>query len=803
MPEVITYTIDMLTQRNTEVMPKEVSALNTYWLIHYLQENHPDLDLDNAIEQISQMFPCYVENLKSGQIEQVRLEHLQTPRYWFSHRFVKAFFDAIQEHIPDPRLGYKVGSTIYKTQPMLKTALGIPLLGTHGVASKVSKEAAKYNRTKQYTVKQLAKGVVDIRITHNPGIVVGEFTMQWNAGCFASYARLAGATDISVTLHCIDAGPDNPDDDRCAIWDFELRFQEPGPLVRITKAILSNVPWIKKLIERADAVENDHQEQILDRDNIINKRTSDLATANEAMSREIAERKLAEEALLQSQLQLQRYIAAIDDIGIGLWLVDADYKISLMNQTLINWFGNHCGNSCHLVLMGRNTPCPYCLLQDVINKGENARYCPAIEDGRIFEIVATPVTNNDGTVSSMEIIRDITEQKTQEDERLQTSKQKEQLIKLTSLKTMAGAVAHRFNNAMMGVQGNLEIMKSRFSVDSKEYQMAFDAFQAAQGASQIGSMMLSYVGQRVLQLEEMSLVDIARESVSELESSLQPSFSLEFIPPKHNLYCSIDPSQIKKVFQSILTNARESLGDESGIIEISFGLEHVAKESLPLFFQEEKHEDDCLYAFCQIKDSGHGISQENIQQIFEPFYSTRLVGRGLGLALSGGIIQTHGGAITIESTVGAGSTVRILLPSITLSPQKFTISSDSNSVAAVPLSGDVLLADDEPIILMTIQLMLEDIGFTVHTAVDGREAVGKFREEGRQFCAVILDILMPEMTGIEAMKEIKEIDPDIPVLLISGYSEDEAPFQEITPDAFMVKPVQQSDMKSKLEDLLS
>ncbi len=403
----------------------------------------------------------------------------------------------------------------------------------------------------------------------------------------------------------------------------------------------------------------------------VEERTAELAKANKTMAVEIAERKLAEEALLQSQGQLQRYITAIDDIGLGLCVIDADYSVPVMNRTLIGWFGDHLGKSCHLAIMGQESPCSHCKLNDVIEHGNKVRYYPTMADGRTFEIVATPISNSDGTISKMEIIRDITEQKAQKEQRLKVSRQKEQLKKLASLKTMAGAIAHRFNNAMTGVQGNLELMTFSLPEDSDEYQMASRALQAARGASQVGSMMLSYVGQKPLQLEEVSLTDFVREIVTALKSSFQPSISLKFSPPDQPLYCSIDPFQMQEVLKSILTNAVESLDGGSGIIEITFGVDYVTAGSFPLFFQENNLQDG-MYVFCQIKDSGHGVSPENIQQVFEPFYTTRFVGRGLGLALTVGIMQTHRGAITIESIPDRGSTVSVLLPSISSSTQKST-----------------------------------------------------------------------------------------------------------------------------------
>ena len=662
-----------------EVMVKEVSALNTYWLLQYLQDRHPDLDWEDLLARISLAFPCFVENLKTGTVEQVGLEHLQNPRYWFSHRFVKALHDLIQERIPDPSLGFKIGCSIYKSQPILKTAIGIPLLGIDRVAQKVSREAAKYNRTKQYRVQRLEKGLVQIRIIHNPGIVVGEFTMQWNAGCFYSYARLAGATDISVDLRCIDPGPGNPEDTRRAIWDFEIHYKEPGLLKRLAKAALLNLPWIKQLTERAEAVEDEHQQQILDRDNIIRKRTAELVKANDTMRIEIAERKRAEEALLQSRGRLQRYITAIDDIGLGLCVINADYRFRIMNKTMIGWFGDHRGERCHKTIMGRDRPCPHCKLREVIVQAKKVRYQTTIADGCSFELVATPLSNNDGTISMMVIFRDITEQKQQEHRRLELSRQEEQLQKLASLKTMAGAIAHRFNNAMVGVQGNLEMLTLTLPDDSREQLMALHAFQAAKGASQVGSMMLRYVGQHPLTLEKVSLVDIAGEAVSNVKHLCSASTALHIIPPPDDLFCSMDGQQIKEVVISILTNGMEALENSSGTIEISFGTDYFTPDSFPIFFQNTNLQDG-MYSFCQIKDSGQGVNPENLSKVFEPFYSTRFVGRGLGLALAAGIMQTHHGAITFDSATGTGTTVRILLPALGCPAQRTTaVSGDTIS----------------------------------------------------------------------------------------------------------------------------
>jgi len=424
---------------------------------------------------------------------------------------------------------------------------------------------------------------------------------------------------------------------------------------------------------------------------------------------------------------------------------------------------------------------------------------------RLWVLDTTTIIRNDqGEITHyLGYLVNISKQKRQEQIVLESAMQQEHLKRFKSLKTMAGAIAHRFNNSMMAVQGNLELMALTLPAGSNEYKMASDAAQAAKGASQVGSMMLSYVGQQPLKLQTVSLGTLVRESVTTLKSLLLSSISLQFTLPDQPLYCSVDQQQIKEVIASIFTNAVESLGDNRGTIEITFGTDYFTTDSFPIPFQNDNLLDG-VYTFCQIKDSGHGINPKDLSQIFEPFYSTRFVGRGLGLALTVGIMQSHHGAITVKSIPNQGTTVRLLLP--TVSPTQQVIPSDDLQGQAIQLSGNILLADDEEMVLDVGKKMLEILGFTVHTAMDGQEAVDKICENGIDFCAVVLDISMPEMDGIEAMKAIKKSDTTLPILLSSGYSEDDLPFKEgegSKPDGFLRKPFELSDMRKSLEKLLS
>lgn len=284
-------------QHIPQVMAMEVSALNTYWLVEYLRRYHPDIDVSKLISQVTLSSPCYVRNLQTDEIEEVTLLHLQEPRYWFSNDFVQAIHNLIVEHIPDPRLGYKMGSTLYKTQPLIRTTIGISLLGIHRLAAKVSKEAAKYNRTKQYTIIETGDGFITMRVTHDPGIAVSEFTMQWNAGCLASYGRLAGATNIEISVNRKKPDPKAQAEPKQIIWDLKLTYREPPLFIRLCKALMLCFPWIRKLSEQAEAAEAEHQDQIVNRDKIIQQQTDRLVNIQQNLidqERRNIEQKLAQ-----------------------------------------------------------------------------------------------------------------------------------------------------------------------------------------------------------------------------------------------------------------------------------------------------------------------------------------------------------------------------------------------------------------------------------------------------------------------------------------------------------------------------
>lgn len=305
---------------STEQMPmeKQVSSLNTLWLIECLRTYHPEVDMHRLVEDTFARGPFFIKNLHTDHCEAVTVCHLESTDYWFSNLFMVAFYCSIEEHCADPDFAFKCGSTFYKSQSSLKTAIGVPLIGPYQLIKKIVRENDKYNRTKTAVIRSLSKGYAVVRLIHKPNIIMTDFALKWHLGLFKSYAGLAGVTNIKVRAICIERGPLLYGDPGQAVYDFEITFRDPGFLWRIWKRMLYALPAVRELIDDAEQIQASHNEEILNRDTIISERTAALVKANETMRVEIAERKRTEKALLQSQGRLQRFITAIDDLGLGL-----------------------------------------------------------------------------------------------------------------------------------------------------------------------------------------------------------------------------------------------------------------------------------------------------------------------------------------------------------------------------------------------------------------------------------------------------------------------------------------------------
>jgi CheY-like chemotaxis protein len=234
-----------------------------------------------------------------------------------------------------------------------------------------------------------------------------------------------------------------------------------------------------------------------------------------------------------------------------------------------------------------------------------------------------------------------------------------------------------------------------------------------------------------------------------------------------------DPSQLRQLILNMVTNASESLGEESGVIFVSTGVVHCDVAHLQSC-DVSTASGEGLYVFVEVSDTGCGMDEETRRRVFDPFFSTKFTGRGLGLAAVLGIVRGHGGAVRIDSQIGRGTTIRVLLPA--LEPEATSRRSMPADRAAEAgrrpeFSGTVLLVDDEEPVRALGRRMLERLGLGVITAADGEQAVATFKRRRAEISCLVLDLTMPRMDGEAALEQIRRLDEQVPVVMSSGYDE--------------------------------
>jgi two-component system cell cycle sensor histidine kinase/response regulator CckA len=367
------------------------------------------------------------------------------------------------------------------------------------------------------------------------------------------------------------------------------------------------------------------------------------------------------------------------------------------------------------------------------------------------------------------LIQDISERRRAEAEREKMETQNRQLQKSESLGRMAGAIAHNFNNHLAAVMLNLELALQELPPNAGPGANLSDALQSARKAAGISTQMLTYLGQTHSRLEHLDLSGICRRSLPLLQATLPKAVVLETDLSAPGPVINANASQIQQVLTNLLTNAWEASHKGSGAIRLT--VNQVSATAIPAVrrFPIDWQPRDPAYACLEVADSGCGIATGDIEKLFDPFFTSKFVGRGLGLAVVLGIVREHGGCITVESEVGQGSVFRVFLP-VTAA----AVSPKPSPVVPVPRSagyGTVLVIEDEWALRVTVTRALQLKGFTVFAAADGVEGVELFEQHRDEIQCVLCDLTMPRMDGWETLTALRQLAPGLPVILSSGYDD--------------------------------
>ncbi|MBI5014508.1 MAG: response regulator [Deltaproteobacteria bacterium] len=507
-----------------------------------------------------------------------------------------------------------------------------------------------------------------------------------------------------------------------------------------------------------------------------------ILLSSRGLIRNVRDREAAWTALQESE---EKYRTLADNVDLGIALVGPDHRLRATNAALARWLGRPAedlaGSLCFEALEHRGDVCPDCPGAAALATRRPAAVDVERErpDGTRawIRLRAFPLIGADRAAAGyIRVLEDITPLKHAEQERRQLDAKVQHAQKLESLGVLAGGIAHDFNNLLTGMMGNADLALRKLPPDSpaRPHLQKIDA--ASQRAADLTNQMLAYSGKGRFAVEPVNLSSLVEEMVRLLDTVVSKKARLTLHLAPNLPTVSMDATQGRQIVMNLITNASDALGGASGAIRVTTGVTEVDRRYLSGVYVDDDLPEG-TYVYLEVGDTGCGMDRETQARVFDPFFSTKATGRGLGLAAVLGIVRGHRGAVKVYSEVGQGTTFKVFFPLAEAhrsDPAAPAAAGEGDAEALWRGSGTVLVVDDDATARSVAAAMLEERGFSVLTAADGQEGVDVFRTHGGEIEAVVLDMTMPRMNGEEVFREMRRLRPDVRVVLTSGYNEQDA-----------------------------
>ncbi len=520
------------------------------------------------------------------------------------------------------------------------------------------------------------------------------------------------------------------------------------------------------------------------------------------LGRELAERRRVEQALRTSEDMARAVLNAASE---SIFLLDREGVVLDINEAAIRRLGvadSFVGKR----LLDYFPPELAAARRHKVAKVFQTRQTVTFEDergGYYFQTTVCPIFDENGEVSRIAVYaKDITESKRAEAERARLEAQVMHAQKLESLGVLAGGIAHDFNNLLMGILGNTDLVLDDLPAGAPVRESLHEIQTAANRAADICQQMLAYSGKGRFVIQSLDLSDLLGEMTQLLAVSVSKQAVLQYdcdpeLPPVEG-----DATQIRQVIINLVTNASDALGESSGNIWIRTGVQHCTHSYLQTTDLGEDLPEGA-YVYLEVADDGCGMDEQTRHRIFEPFYTTKFPGRGLGLAAVLGIIRGHQGTLTVQSAPGRGTIFRVMLP-VTENPDEVYLAGRSSPVE-ISGRGTVLLIDDEDAVRALGARLLQRLGYKVITAADGSQGVERFRAHRHEIVAVLLDMTLPRMSGEETLRSLQNVAPDVRVLLSGGSKAVDLPAGLAGQGrvGLVRKPYQMAALGRKLQEILT
>ncbi|MDY6989431.1 MAG: PAS domain S-box protein [Thermodesulfobacteriota bacterium] len=396
------------------------------------------------------------------------------------------------------------------------------------------------------------------------------------------------------------------------------------------------------------------------------------------------------------------------------------------------------------------------------------------------------------------VLRDISERKQAEEEKTRLEAQLQHAHKMEAIGTLAGGIAHEFNNILGIVLGNAELAMDEVPEWYAARNNLGEIRKACLRAKDVVKQILAFSRQEEQERKSVRLEPIIKEAAKLLRSTIATTIEIHHHVSAKSDVVLADSTQIHQVLINLCANAAQAMSKEGGVLDVSLDDFELDDETAG------QHPDlePGSYVRLTVSDTGHGIAPEFMGRIFDPYFTTKEVGKGtgMGLAVVHGIVKTHGGAVTVKSTLGKGTAFHVLLPTVTAD-----VESEPHPPEVVPTGTErVLIVDDEQPIVNLLEQLLERLGYTVVKRMSSLEALEVFRAAAERFDLVITDMTMPHMAGDRLAKELMKIRPDIPIILSTGHSEriDEAKAKAMGIRALIMKPFLKRDIAETIRRVL-